>query len=126
MDTELERPAMTAHPAERSLVEDLRQLAGSARDFAKAEIAYQQSRAKVVGGSAGGIAARAAVALVLVFFAAMALVVGAVIALTPVLTAWGATGVVVAVLVIGAVVCALSARAGWRRLTALVSTEEGQ
>lgn len=124
MDRELERPAVTADPAERSLVEDLRQLAGDARDLAKAELAYQQSRAKVVGSSAGGIAARGAVALVLVFFALMALVVGAVIALTPALTAWGATAVVVLFLGIAAVVCALSARAGWRRLSALVSGEE--
>ena len=126
MDLELEQPAVTAEPAERSLVDDVRQLAGDARDFAKAEIAYQQSRAKVVGGSAGGIAARAALALVLVLFALMALVVGAVIALAPVLTAWGATAVVVAVLVAGAVLTALSARAQWRRLTALVNGEETQ
>ncbi len=126
MDTDLEQSAVTADPAERSLIDDLRQLAGDTREFAKAEIAFQQSRAKVVGGSVGGIAARAVVALVLVFFAVMALVVGAVIALAPLLTAWGATGVVVAVLFLGAVVLGLSARARWQRLSALISGEEAK
>lgn len=126
METELEQSAVSADPAERSLVDDLRQLAGDTRDFAQAEIAYQQSRAKVVGGSVGGIAARAVVAAALLFFAVMALVVGAVIALTPVLTAWGATGAVVVVLGVAALVLALSARARWQRLRTLINGEEGQ
>jgi hypothetical protein len=125
MDTEFEQPAVTADdPAERSLVDDLRQLAGDAREAAQAEVAFQQSRAKVVGASAGGIAARAVVALALVFFALMALVVGLLLALTPVLTAWGATALVVVVLLVGAAILAMSARAGWRRLTALVNGED--
>jgi hypothetical protein len=126
METELEQAAISADPAERSLVDDLRQLAGDTRDFAKAEIAYQQSRAKVVGGSVGGIAARAVVAAALVFFAVMALVVGAVIALTPVLTAWGATAVVFMVLCVAALVLAMSARSRWQRLSSLINGEDGQ
>jgi uncharacterized membrane protein YqjE len=115
------KPEVTSDPADRSLVDDLRQLAGDAHTTAAAELAYQQSRAKLVAGSLGGIAGRAALAIAFVFFALMGLVVGAILALTPALTAWGATALVVVVLAIGAALLALWARARWRRLVSLVT-----
>ena len=107
-----------------SLVGDVRQLALDARTLAQAELAYQTSRAKAAGSGIGKIAGLGVLALVLVYFALMALVFGAVLALAPVLTAWGATGVVMLVLVLLAVICLLLARSRWKRLSALLSDKK--
>lgn len=79
---------------ERSLNEDLRQLAQEARAYAQAELQFQKSRAAYVASASKSIAAYALVALVVVFFAAMAFVVGLVIALGPWLTPWGSMAAV--------------------------------
>ncbi|MCK9544238.1 MAG: phage holin family protein [Novosphingobium sp.] len=95
---------------ERSLVEDLRKLAGDGRAFAEAEIAYQRARVAYAGAAARPIAALGALALCFVFFALMAATVGSVIALAPRLGAWGATGAVAGGLILLAALCALVAR----------------
>lgn len=79
---------------ERSLNDDLHQLAQDARAYAEAEFQFQKSRAAYAASASKSIAIYVIVALVLVFFAVMALVVGLVIALAPLLTAWGSTAVV--------------------------------
>lgn len=79
---------------DRSLNEDLHHLANEARDYAEAEFAFQKSRASYVLGAAKSVVVLAIVAAVLVFFAVMALVVGLVFALAPLITAWGSTAVV--------------------------------
>jgi uncharacterized membrane protein YqjE len=109
-----------ADPADRSLIEDLRLLAGDARTLAEAEFAYQKSRASTLGGGLGKIVGLGALAALLVMLALVALVVGLVLALTPVLTAWGATAVVTVVLLLLALVLALWARSSWARLVALL------
>jgi hypothetical protein len=119
-----DQPGAVTDPADRSLVEDLRRLAGDARTMAGAELAYQQARAKLASSSIAGIAGRAAVALALAFFALMAIVLGAILALSPLLTPWGATAVVTLVLLVGALVMALRARAKWRRMVARVVRED--
>lgn len=83
---------------ERSLNEDLHQLAQDARSYAQAEFQFQKSRAAYAAGASKSIVIYAVVALVLVFFALMALVVGLVIALAPLITAWGSTALVTLVL----------------------------
>ncbi len=112
--------ADAADPAERSLIGDLRLLATDARTLAEAEIAYQKSRAQVFGGGIGKIVGLGALALLLAGLALVALVVGLLIALTPVLTAWGATAAVVAGLILLALLVALWAKAAWGRLADLV------
>jgi uncharacterized membrane protein YqjE len=112
--------AETPDPAERSLIEDLRMLAGDARTLAEAELAYQKSRAGVLGGGLGKIAGLGAVAVILAVLALVALVVGLVFALTPILTAWGATAVVTVGLLLLALGAALWARSSWTALTALL------
>jgi hypothetical protein len=124
MDDQPDQPDLIADPADRSLVEDIRRLAGDAQTTARAELAYQQSRAKLIASSVGGIVGRAALALALLFFALMGLVLGAILALTPALTAWGATAVVFAILLICAGALALWARSKWRRLVGLVTGKE--
>jgi uncharacterized membrane protein YqjE len=119
-DVENTGPSATADPADRSLLDDLRLLAGDAKALAKAEVAYQRSRASAFGGLIGKTAALGALATLLLFLALVALVVGVLIALIPLLTAWGATAVVTAALVLLAGISALWARASWARLTNLV------
>jgi hypothetical protein len=88
-----ENPALS-EARERSLNEDLHQLAQDARSYAEAELQFQKTRAAYAASATKSIAIYAVVALVLVFFAAMALVVGLVIALAPLLTPWGSMAVV--------------------------------
>ncbi len=122
-------PAFAGHPGEPdlndidteaddspTLGEDLRDLAAEAKALALAELAYQKSRAAYAAGEAKGIAALAVVALVFVFFAVMALVVGLVIALGPLLTAWGAMAAVTLALLAIAALCGLSIKARMARI----------
>jgi uncharacterized membrane protein YqjE len=113
-------------PAERSLVEDLRLLAADARTLAEAELAYQKSRAGALGGGLGKIAGLGAVAALLAILALVALVVGLVFALSPVLTAWGATAAVTVALLVLALLMALWARSSWTALTALLDEGGGR
>jgi hypothetical protein len=113
-----------AEARERSLSDDLRQLAEDARALAEAELAYQRSRAAFAGQEAKRIAMLGALAAVLVFFALMALTVGLVIALTPLLTAWGATAAVFAGLLVVAGLFALLAASRWKRMAATLADEK--
>jgi len=79
---------------QRSLHEDLQQLAQDARAYAEAEFQFQKTRAAFAVSASKSVIVYGVVALVLVFFAVMALVVGLVIALAPLITAWGSTAVV--------------------------------
>lgn len=117
-------PNEATDPADRSLIEDLRLLAGDAKSLAQAEIAYQKSRAGVIGSGLGKIAGLGALALLLVWLALVALVIGLLFALIPLLTAWGATAVVTVGLLVLAGVVALWAKASWRKISLLISDEE--
>lgn len=79
---------------ERSLNEDLHQLAQEARAYAEAEFQFQKSRTAYALSASKSVVLYVALALVLAFFAMMALVVGLVIALGPWLTPWGSTALV--------------------------------
>ena len=122
INDELPEPAFgeALDPGDRSLIEDVRLLARDARTLAEAELAYQKSRAGALGGGLGKIAGLGAVAALLAALALVALVVGLVIALTPILTAWGATAVVTVALLALSLVMALWARSSWASLTALL------
>lgn len=122
MSDELPEPAFAEgpDPAERSLIEDLRLLAGDARTLAEAELAYQKSRVGVLSGGLGKIVGLGAIAVIVAVLAMVALVVGLVLALIPVLTAWGATAVVTGGLLLLALVMALWARSSWTLLTAIL------
>lgn len=106
---------------ERSLPGDLRQLKDDAKALARAEIAYQKSRAAFAGRESKGIVTLGILAAAFAFFAAMGLVFGLVLALTPILTAWGATAAVVGVLLAGAALCAYRAARKWRAMTVLLA-----
>ena len=79
---------------EDSLVEELAALIDGGRTYAEAELAFQRTRAKLTRRLIGVSLALVVVALILLHIAFLALAVGLVIALEPLLTIWGAIGVV--------------------------------
>lgn len=109
---------------ERSLAGDLRQLIDDGRALAEAELAYQKSRAVLAGKGARGIAVFGALAAALVFFALMALTLGLVIALAPLLSPLGAAGAVFAGFLLVAFVCARIAAARWKRMAKALADRE--
>lgn len=117
-------PLIAEDPAERSLVDDVRQLVDDGRTLLEAELAYQKSRALVVGEAARAVAGWGALALALLFFALMALVLGLILALTPELGALAATGVVVAGLVVLAGIAGITALRRWKRAAAQIAGQE--
>lgn len=123
-----DNPAPLAPPVEEienpSLAQDLRQLAEEAKTFAQAELAFQKSRAAYVGTEVRTIAVLLMAALVLVFFAIIALVVGTVIALGPLLGPWGAMAAVTLLLLFAAGVGALNARARLRRMMKITGNSQ--
>jgi len=109
--------------AERSLVDDARQLASDGRTLLEAEFAYQKSRAAVAGAGIKGITGWAALALALVFFALMALVMGLVLGLAELIGAWAATAVTVLSLLLAAGLSGLAASRRWKRMSALLADD---
>jgi len=117
-------PLIAEDPAERSLVDDVRQLVDDGRTLLEAELAYQKSRALVAGEAAKAVAGWGALALALLFFALMALVLGLILALTPKLGALAATGVVVAGLVVLGAISGITAVRRWKRAAAQIAEQE--
>ena len=111
-------------PRERSLADDLRQLAEDGKAYAEAELAYQKSRAAVAGQGVKGIAIFGALAAALVFFALMALTLGLVLALTPVIGAWGAMGASFVGLLVVAAIFAMLAASRLKRMKRLLGTQD--
>ncbi len=116
--------AEMADARERSLADDMRQLAEDAKALAEAELAYQKTRAAFAGKGLKGIAILGVLAVALALFALMALALGLVLALTPMLTAWGATGAVFAGFLLAALACGLSASSRWKHMAAVLSDRE--
>ena len=95
-----EQPARSASPADRSLVEDIEDLLADSQTWLAAELAYQKARAAFIGSTLKSGVALAAVAALLALVALIGLAVGLIIALAPLVTAWGATAIVVGVLLL--------------------------
>lgn len=123
-----ETPPLIAPPqadaAERSLVDDLRQMVDDGRTLLEAELAYQKSRALVAGQGAKGIAGWGALALALVLLALMALVMGLLLALAELVGGWLAMLIVVAGLLFAAGLAALTAGRRWKRMSAQLADSE--
>ena len=84
-----------------TLRDDITALVDDARTYAEAEIAFQKTRAGLAGKTAGRALGLLVLAVVLLHIALIALAVGAVIALAPLVTIWGAIAIVVGVLLTG-------------------------
>lgn len=80
--------------AEESLLGGARALLEDGQTLLTAELEFQKARAGFVLGRAKGILVLAGLALALLFFALMALVVGLLLALAPLIGPWGALAVV--------------------------------
>lgn len=85
--------------ARSSLTDDIVALIEDGRTYAESEIAYQKSRAAFTADRAKGAAAYALLAIGLLHLALVAITIGVLFALIPLVGAWGATGIVTAVLV---------------------------
>jgi hypothetical protein len=85
---------------DESIVHEVSTLIDDGRTYAEAEIAFQKIRAKLAGKSIGIALACVIVGLILLNIAFLALAVGLVIALAPLVTIWGAIGIVVGVLLL--------------------------
>lgn len=114
-----EQPAITAgeEAKHRHLDDDLRALFARGLVWVDAEIELQKARAGFAASNIKGIAILGGLAVLFVFFALVALTVGLVIALTPLLGAIVATLVVCAGLLVAALLCGLVAANRWKRMT---------
>ena len=110
MQTEHEPAPSLSDAQQRSLNEDLHGLARDARAYAEAELKFQKTRMSYVASASKSVFVLGLAALVMVFFAIMALVVGLVIALGPWLTPWGSMAAVTLALLAIAVVLLLKAK----------------
>ncbi len=111
-------------PPERSLVDDVRELVNDGRTLLEAELAYQKSRAALAGRTAKSMAGWIALALSLVFFALMALVMGLLLILAPLIGGLCATLVVVAGLLIAAGLSGWVAMRRWQAMSRRLSEDD--
>ena len=112
-------------PAEtRSLADDLEALVEDARTYMDAELSYQKTRASFVADRVKKTVAFGAIAVFLAVLALIGLTMGLIIALTPHLTAWGATAVVVLGLLLIAAFLASKAGKAWNGMMAEYKSEE--
>lgn len=86
---------------DESIVEELGTVIDDAKLYATAELAFQKTRAKLLGKSVGVAAGAVIVAIILLHIALIAMAVGFVIALEPLVTIWGAIAIVVGVMLLG-------------------------
>lgn len=78
-----------------SLIGEIGALIDDGRTYAEAEIAFQKTRAKLAGRTIGVAAGSLVLAIILLHIALLALAVGLVVALAPLVTIWGAIAIVV-------------------------------
>lgn len=124
LDTQANLAPPTTEGEDLSLIEDVRLLAGEARTYAQAELAYQKARAAYAGAETRNIAILGVGAAVLVFFAVMALVLGAVIAVGTVIGPWLSMIAVPVAILVAAAIMGLSARGKVRRMMSLLREKE--
>lgn len=101
---------------DESIGEVLSRLAESGKSYARAELNRQKVRASEIGLEFRNIAVLLCIAAFLVLAAAVALLVGIILGLTPVIGAWGATAAVVGLVLAVAFLLLLLARNRFRRL----------
>jgi hypothetical protein len=101
-----------------SLADEVFDLVDDGKTYVEAELRYQKTRlAFAVDRSKSGIVFILG-ALAFIHLALIALVVGLVIALEPLVTIWGALAIVVGLLLAGAIVLALSAKGKFGKVVA--------
>ena len=106
---------------QRYLEEDLRRLVDGGLALAKAETELAKARGLYAAGRLKWIALLGALAAVLAFFALVALTVGLVVGLAPLIGAIWATLAVFTGLLVVALVCGLTAVGQWKRMVAALA-----
>ncbi|AUX69887.1 hypothetical protein CHX26_10650 [Porphyrobacter sp. HT-58-2] len=107
-----------------SLRDDITTLVEDARTYAEAEIAFQKTRAGIAGKRGARALVLLVLAVVLLHIALIALAVGAVIALAPLITIWGAIGLVVGVMLLGVALLVMGAVSDGKLLAAMFGSED--
>lgn len=107
--------------ARRSLFDDFEALIDDGRTYFHAELTYQKSRAGFVANRLKLAVAFGAVAAFFAVLATIGLTVGLIIALTPLITAWGATALVVLALALVAFLLLRRAARAWTEASAAMS-----
>jgi len=107
--------------SEPTLAEDLRQLIDDGRALAEAELAWQKARASFAGRQAGGIAILGTLAAALALLALFALSIGLLLALSPLLSPWGATAAVAGGLLLAGLLSGAAAAMRLRRMARLIA-----
>jgi uncharacterized membrane protein YqjE len=110
----------------RSLREDVEALIEDGKTYLEAEVVYQKTRAAFVADRAKGAVMYGAVAILLAFLALIGLTVGLIIALSPLITTWGASALVVGLLAVGAFVMLRAASSRWNRLMQAIESDTRQ
>lgn len=127
---ELEKPPAPADDAAvaelRSLRDDVEALIEDGKTYLETELVYQKTRAAFVADRAKGAVVYGAIAAALAVLALIGLTVGLIIALAPLLTAWGSSALVVGVLLIGAVIFVRMASKRWSSLMGAIQDEPEQ
>lgn len=103
-------------PFDESITEELSALIDDGRTYAEAEIAFQKTRAKFAGKNIGTAIGFVVVAIITLHIAILALAVGMVIALEPLVTIWGAIAIVVGFLLLATAFLAFKAKKRAERL----------
>lgn len=108
----------------RSLADDLEALVDDARIYIDAELSYQKTRAGFVADRLKKTILFGAVAAFLAVLALIGLTVGLIIALTPLITAWGATAVVVLGILLIAYLLVRKAGTAWNSMMGAMKENE--
>ncbi len=107
-----------------SLLDEVFALVDDGRTYAEAEVTYQKTRLTYTAGESKSVALAVLAAIGFVHLALIALVVGFIIALSPYLTALGATFAAVAVLLFATFIALLVARRRARNIADAFKEEE--
>jgi hypothetical protein len=127
-------PALTPDPAEAAesaagftaLRDEVTALVEDACTYAEAELAFQKTRASLAGKHGARALGMLVLALVLLHIALIALAVGAVIALAPLVTIWGAIAIVVGVMLVGVALLVRAAQSDGKLLGAMFGSGDAQ
>lgn len=110
--------------SERLLIDDIEALIQDGRTYFDAELSYQKTRAGFVSDRLKKTIIFGCVALLLAILAVLGLVVGSIVALAPLITGWGATGVVVGVLLLIVVICGMKAASSAKAMIAAIKIDK--
>lgn len=106
----------------RSLFEDVEALIDDAKLYFDAELTFQKTRAAFMVDSLKRTLVYGIVAAFFGMLATIGLAIGLIIALSPILTPWGATAVVVGLLLVLALLAVRKASKAWNAMMAAVDS----